>query len=111
MANWEKLVRNICRKAGFEPHVTQRTMQIHTAISLVSAGIGIAMVPISAESVRQKRVAYRLLEERAVTELVVVDRNKKVSPIVRNFLMSTREVVGKNNELPRRSKKHHVTDK
>jgi DNA-binding transcriptional LysR family regulator len=111
MSNWEKLVRNICRKAGFEPHVTQRTMQIHTAISLVSAGIGIAMVPISARSVRQKGVAYRPLEERAVTELVVVHRNEKISQVLRNFLTSTREVVGEINEPARRSKKHPVTDK
>ena len=86
MSNWEKLVRNICRKAGFEPHVVQRTMQITTAISLVSAGIGVAMVPISAENVPQKGVVYRLLEERAVTEMLVAYRNEKSSPVLRNFL-------------------------
>lgn len=94
MSNWEKLVRRICNNAGFEPHVVQRTMQINTALSLVSAGIGIAMVPLSAGSAPHKGVTYRLLKETAFTELVATYRKQdETSAILLNFLSSIHAVV------------------
>jgi len=61
MSTWERLLRDVCKMAGFEPKVVQRTVQIHTAISLVSGGIGIALVPLTASNCPQKGVAYRRL--------------------------------------------------
>jgi DNA-binding transcriptional LysR family regulator len=92
VSNWEVLVRSICRKADFEPYVVQRTMQINTAISLVAAGIGIALVPRSAVSILQRGVLYRDLQETTVTELVVAYRKNESSPIVEHFLSSVQQV-------------------
>jgi DNA-binding transcriptional LysR family regulator len=92
MSNWEILFRKICLKAGFEPKITQRTTQINTAISLVSEGIGIAIVPMSAKNLPQRGVVYRPLEEKAVLELLAAYRNGEDSQVLRNFLKSVREV-------------------
>jgi DNA-binding transcriptional LysR family regulator len=86
-------------------------MQINTAISLVSAGIGIAMVPISAENVPQKGVIFRPLEERAVTELQVAHRREKISAVLQNFLGSTHEVAREMRRLSSGSKRLWVPDK
>jgi DNA-binding transcriptional LysR family regulator len=93
MSAWDVLLRNICHNAGFEPEIVQRTVQIQTAISLVSAGIGVALVPLTARNLMQKGVVYCRLEEKARTELLVAYRQDEISPAVQSFLRTTRDVV------------------
>jgi len=38
-------VRLACQRAGFTPRVTQEAMQVQTILSLVQAGLGVALVP------------------------------------------------------------------
>jgi DNA-binding transcriptional LysR family regulator len=95
MSTWEVLLRNICKNAGFEPNVVQRTVQIHTAISLVSAGIGIALVPFTASNSPQKGVAYRRLAGATLVDLLVVSKRDESSEAVRNFMNVVRGV-GRN---------------
>jgi len=96
MSSWEVLLRDICKRAGFEPNIVQRTVQIQTAISLVSAGIGIALVPAAAKRVIEQDVIYRPLAEREAVDLVLAYREDEVSPIVKNFVSVVREVVRRN---------------
>lgn len=95
MSTWEVLLRNICKTAGFEPNVVQRTVQIHTAISLVSGGIGIALVPLTASNSPQKGVAYRRLAGTTLVDLLVVSKRDESSEAVRNFMNVVRGV-GRN---------------
>jgi len=101
MSTWEVLVNDICRAAGFEPNVVQRTVQIQTAISLVSAGIGISLVPLTARNLTQKGVVYRRLEEKTTADLLVIYREDETSPTVQHFLSTTREVVRRNQSKAR----------
>jgi DNA-binding transcriptional LysR family regulator len=96
MSAWEVLVRHVCKQAGFEPSIVQRTVQIQTAISLVSAGIGIALVPQSAKHFMEQGVIYRTLADTESVELVLAYRENEVSPIVQNFVSVVRDVVRRN---------------
>jgi DNA-binding transcriptional LysR family regulator len=89
------LIRHICKRAGFEPNIVQRTVQIQTAISLVSAGIGISLVPTAAKHFIEQGVTYRQLAETEMVELVLAYREGEMSPIVQNFLSVARDVVGR----------------
>ena len=79
----------------------QREVQIQTAISLVSAGIGISLVPVTAKNLTQKGVVYRRLEEKATADLLVVYREDETSPAVRHFLSITRDVARRNQSKAR----------
>jgi len=95
----------MCREAGFELNIAQRALQISTAISLVSAGIGVTIVPESASSSPQKGVIFRPLVETTVTEIQVAYRKADASPVLQNFLGSTHEVVTETQKLANTSTK------
>ena len=50
-----------CADAGFSPRVAQEAIQMQTIISLVSAGMGIALVPESIMTLKRGGVTYRML--------------------------------------------------
>lgn len=52
-------VLNICREEGFEPAATEMAQDFQTAISLVSVGVGISVVPASVASTSRPGVFYR----------------------------------------------------
>ena len=99
MSTWEVLIRHICKRAGFEPTIVQRAVQIQTAISLVSAGIGISLVPTAAKRFIEEGVIYRPLAETEMVELLLAYREDEISPIVQNFLATVRDVVGRKGSL------------
>jgi DNA-binding transcriptional LysR family regulator len=83
----------ICEQAGFTPHVVQETAEIHTAISLVAAGLGVTLVPASVQSAHREGIAYRNFEEpEPSTELTAIHRTGETSPIVSAFLDTVRKV-------------------
>ncbi|VTU32539.1 Hca operon transcriptional activator [Variovorax sp. PBS-H4] len=55
---FETFVVTACRNSGFLPHVEQSAPQMLTVLSLVSAGVGIALVPASMQGVAIPRVKY-----------------------------------------------------
>lgn len=52
----------LCRRAGFEPRVTQQARQMQTVISLVACGMGWALVPESMRNLHRDGVDYRRLQ-------------------------------------------------
>lgn len=46
----------VCARAGFRPNVVQETAEIHTAIGLVAAGLGVTIVPASVQSAHRQGV-------------------------------------------------------
>ncbi len=50
-----------CRAAGFTPRITQHARQMQTVISLVSSGMGFALVPASVRNLNRTGVQYRRL--------------------------------------------------
>ena len=77
----------LCSNAGFAPNVVHDVEDIFTAIALISAGLGIAIVPESAISLRLSNVRYHLLDAKeAKVDLSCVYRTDNKSPALLAFL-------------------------
>lgn len=50
---------DMCRAAGFEPQISQYVPQMGSLLSLVSAGLGISIVPQSMDRLHPTNIAYR----------------------------------------------------
>jgi DNA-binding transcriptional LysR family regulator len=80
-------IEGICRRAGFRPSVAQEASQIQTIISLVSAGLGVAIVPRSMQTLHREHVVYRALEGASVmTEMAVAYEKENPSMTLQSFL-------------------------
>jgi DNA-binding transcriptional LysR family regulator len=53
----------ICQAAGFSPVVVQECIQMQTTISLVSANLGISIVPESIQQVQRSGVVYKPIQD------------------------------------------------
>lgn len=81
------LVMGFCLRAGFTPRVVQEANQTHTVVGLVSAGIGVALVPASAQRMGLAGVSYRALREATPrSRTAVAWRRADASPVVGAFL-------------------------
>ncbi|MEM9905746.1 MAG: LysR family transcriptional regulator [Cyanobacteria bacterium P01_D01_bin.44] len=97
-------ILRLCAQAGFSPKVVQEVTPQPTMIGLVAAGIGIAFVSASMQSISRPGVVYRpLQEETPVLKLAIAwneginpadaaqstqgrNRSGGVSPVLQNFL-------------------------
>ena len=85
--SYAEAVRLACESAGFTPYVVQEVREMQTALSLVAAGFGVALLPASVRHLHRDGVVYRpLLEPAPRTELAVVSRSDDPSPVLQNFL-------------------------
>jgi DNA-binding transcriptional LysR family regulator len=76
-----------CRAAGFSPHIGQQAPRITSTLGLVSAGLGIALVPESVRNVSMDGVVYcRLAGPQPKAFLGLASRRGDPSPVVRQFL-------------------------
>lgn len=58
------VVLGLCMRAGFAPRVAQEAVQMQTVVSLVSSGLGVAIVPASLLNLRRSGVVYRPVRDR-----------------------------------------------
>ncbi|WP_175703099.1 LysR substrate-binding domain-containing protein [Burkholderia ambifaria] len=73
--------------AGETPHIGQEAIQMQTIVSLVSAGMGVALVPQSLRNLRRTGVVYRpLAGDAPVVETGLVWRTGDVSPVLAGFI-------------------------
>ncbi len=80
-------VLQVCAQAGFVPRAAQEVREMQTAISLVAAGMGIALVPAPVQNMQRQGVTYRPLRApQAFTKLTAATRQDDLSPTLRNFL-------------------------
>jgi DNA-binding transcriptional LysR family regulator len=77
-----------CSSAGFRPHVIQKDIWLtQTILSLVAAGLGVALVPRSAARLQRAGIAYLPLSHTAHTiPLGAVWRRDSRSPALSRFL-------------------------
>ena len=77
----------LCRRNGFVPRIAQEAVQMQTIVSLVSAGLGVAIVPASMRHLHREHVAYRSLGAgRVMTELAVAYDGTNSSRVLQAFL-------------------------
>lgn len=86
------LVLRFCIQNGFTPRVAQEATQSHAVVGLVSAGIGLALVPESVQRTRMRDVEYRpLLEKSPPVETALAWRRDDASPALAAFRKTTQE--------------------
>ena len=75
------------RGRGHQPRIRQEAIQMQTIISLVSAGLGLALVPASLRRLGREGVRYLDLQgEAPILETGLVWRRTDSSPTLRGFL-------------------------
>ncbi len=80
-----------CAGAGFTPDVVQEAAHIVTVLGLVRAGLGVALVPSSAQSLRPAGVALRSLRGmNARAETAIAWRRADLSPAGITFIAAAR---------------------
>jgi len=93
---WVDVVQAACRGAGFRPIVAQEVLELSAAVTLVAAGIGVTLVPESAQALRIGGVVYRPLRPPVPTTLLVaLHPAEHPPPVVERFLEVAREVAGR----------------
>ena len=82
-------VINLCQQANFCPQVVQEAMQMQTIVSLVSAEIGISIVPESIQNLQRTGVIYKpLMEATPQPAIALVWRKGDRSATVARFIDS-----------------------
>jgi DNA-binding transcriptional LysR family regulator len=81
------LIIGLFRDAGFTPRIEQEAIQMATIVSLVAAGMGVALVPASLRHMRRTGVVYRPLAERSpLMEVGLAWREDESEPAVAAFI-------------------------
>lgn len=77
---------SLARQAGFTPHFAQEVGEAMTIIGLVSAGLGVSVLPASYQRMRIEGVVYRtLLDEAAITAVWLIQREHGSTAMARAF--------------------------
>jgi DNA-binding transcriptional LysR family regulator len=80
-------VIQMCLKEGFSPNIVQETGEMYTAVALVAAGAGIAILPKSVVLAQSKNIVMRpLAGSIPVSEIAIATRAGNNSLIVRSFI-------------------------
>lgn len=80
-------ILSFCRSAGFSPRVEQEAVQMQTIVSLVSAELGVALIPASLTNLRRTGVTYKSIREAGpLTEIHLAWRNGEDMPTLRVFV-------------------------
>ncbi|WP_262190881.1 LysR family transcriptional regulator [Pseudomonas aeruginosa] len=83
----------LTRQTGFSPRIAQEASEAMTIIGLVSAGLGVSILPASFRRTRVDGVVYRTLSDpEATTAVWLVRRQNEGSPLALSFIdLVTRE--------------------
>lgn len=80
-------ILSVFREAGITAEVGQEAIQMQTIVSLVSAGMGIALVPQSVSNLRRPGVEYLpLVQSTPLVETGLAWRRDNASSVLRGFL-------------------------
>lgn len=80
-------ITKLCRNAGFEPIVSQEAKQITAILSLVSAGVGITLIPASMKNIATNDIVYRTIDGAAAeAEVALAYRREDRSNAIKAFV-------------------------
>ena len=81
------LILGCLRDAGLSPRIGQEAIQMQTIVSLVSAGMGFALVPQSVSNMKRPGVEFRAMQEVSPwVEIGLAWRRDNPSPVLAAFL-------------------------
>jgi DNA-binding transcriptional LysR family regulator len=88
-----ELVTAMTAAAGFVPQVAQEAIEMQTVVSLVSSGLGVALVPSSVAKLGRQGVIYRdIAEPHPRLDLWLVWRRERLGLAERNFIAHARRI-------------------
>ncbi|WP_251864981.1 LysR family transcriptional regulator [Achromobacter sp. Marseille-Q4962] len=94
--NFSDHVLGLFRAAGHAPQVVQEANELQTAIGLVAAGLGVAVVPASVQRLQRQDVAHvRIEAESFVSPVIVSYRKDDTSPFLRQALLLAQELAAR----------------
>lgn len=97
-AYYDELV-SFFREAGFSPTIAHEVESLQTQLALVSAGLGVALLPASVREIRRSGVVYRELSEptpKVDMAVAYLERNR--SEVLRQFLEVVRSCYRKPSQ-------------
>ena len=83
----------IFANAGFTPQIVQTVEEVHTALGLVAAGIGITLLPSSIQNVQMRGIAFRKLKNPTpILEMKMGYRADETSPALASFIETVHSI-------------------
>jgi DNA-binding transcriptional LysR family regulator len=80
-------VIQMCTREGFSPEIVQETGEMYTAIALVGAGVGIAILPRSVVLAQSRNVLMKSLPSSSgLSEIAIAVRRFNNSPLIESFI-------------------------
>ena len=87
------IVAGLAARAGFAPRLAQEAIQMQTVVSLVSSGLGVAIVPASIANLGRRGVVYReIADSHPRLDLWLAWRRGELGAIARDFVTQARRV-------------------
>ncbi len=87
------IVAMLAARAGFSPRVAQEAIQMQTVVSLVSSGLGVAVVPASVANLGRRGVAYReIADPHPRLDLWLAWRRGSLGAAGREFVQHARRI-------------------
>ncbi len=83
----------ICRNAGFTPRVVQETGEMETALVLVGAGLGVAIVPEGITRRSRRTLKIKVLnKEKTYSEIGIATVRDRQTPLVQHLIATAKQV-------------------
>ncbi|HEX9396414.1 MAG TPA: LysR family transcriptional regulator [Burkholderiales bacterium] len=87
------IIVGLASRAGFAPRLAQEAIQMQTVVSLVSSGLGVALVPGSVANLGRRGVAYReLADAHPHLDLWLAWRRGPLGVAARDFVQHARSM-------------------
>jgi len=87
------IVSALASRAGFSLNVTQEAIQMQTVVSLVSSGLGVAIVPGSLANLGRRGVVYReIADPHPRLELWLAWRRSELGTAAREFVAQAKRL-------------------
>jgi DNA-binding transcriptional LysR family regulator len=84
----------ICRRAKFTPVIVQETSEMDTALALVAAAMGVAILPLGvARRYRDEVLVKPLASEKIQSQIGIAVVENRADPLVRNLILLAGRVV------------------
>jgi len=83
----------LCRDAGFSPTIVQETAEMETALMLVAAGMGVAILPEGITRRNRKIVAVTVLNrEKIRSEIGIATAQNKQTPLLQHLIATAKKI-------------------
>ncbi|MEI9984157.1 MAG: LysR substrate-binding domain-containing protein [Aliidongia sp.] len=93
--------KEICRRAGFEPHIAQSVLQVTTVVSLAAAGLGVAIVPYSLSQLQIPDAVFRPLDVEDRSTLVFACRRNERAPATMALIREAKRYIAMQPPMQR----------